>query len=154
MHKAEMVVRNAEAVIGMGMTGALTARWMADNSRGLDLHRLASRRSTLMVATTKAVRLLSHVAILAVGAILMLDQRISPGSMFAALDRYEPGTGTGRTGDRHLEADRRLPRGPRSFDRFFEAPPLPQRGMTLPVPQGRLAVEGVSRPRPARKRPC
>lgn len=144
LHKAEMVVRNAEAVIGMGMTGALTARWMADNGRGLDRQILASRRSTLMVATTKAMRLLIQVAILAVGAVLMLDQRISPGSMFAALivmgralAPLEQAIGTWKQIVDYREARDRLMQ-------FFGAPALPQHGMTLPVPQGRLVVEGVT----------
>jgi PrtD family type I secretion system ABC transporter len=153
MRNVEMAVRNAEAVIGMGMTGGVTARWMAANQRVLDLQLAASRRSTAIVAATKALRLLLQIAVLGAGAMLVLDQSISPGSMIAAsiimsraLAPVEHAIGTWKQIVGYRAARDRLAR-------FFELPALPQGGMALPAPQGCLSVESVTFVPPGSKQP-
>jgi PrtD family type I secretion system ABC transporter len=153
MRNVEMAVRNAEAVIGMGMTGGVTARWMAANQRVLDLQLAASRRSTAIVAATKALRLLLQIAVLGAGAMLVLDQSISPGSMIAAsiimsraLAPVEHAIGTWKQIVGYRTARDRLAR-------FFELPALPQGGMALPAPQGCLSVESVTFVPPGSKQP-
>jgi PrtD family type I secretion system ABC transporter len=144
MRGAEMMVRNAEAVVAMGMTGGVTDKWVVGNRQVIDLHLAASRRSTVVIAITKAVRLLLQIAILGVGALLALDQAISAGSMIGAsiimgraLAPVEQAIGTWKQIVDYRGARDRLMR-------FFEAPALPQQGMTLPTPQGQLNVEDVT----------
>jgi PrtD family type I secretion system ABC transporter len=144
MQSAEMTMRNAEAIIGMGMTARVTAKWMAENNRVLDLQLAVSRRSTAIVSATKALRLMLQITILASGAILVLDQRISSGTMIAAsilmsraLAPVEQAIGTWKQVVGYRAARNRLMR-------FFNMPVLPQRGMELPVPRGRLSVEDIT----------
>jgi PrtD family type I secretion system ABC transporter len=144
MRTAEMMMRNADAVVGMGMTGSVTDRWAGDNNRVLDLHVLASRRSTALIATTKSVRLLIQIGILAVGAILVIDQKISGGALIAAsiilsraLAPIEQAIGMWRQIVDYRTAHDRL-------TRFFAKPGLPQRGMALPAPQGQLRVADLT----------
>jgi PrtD family type I secretion system ABC transporter len=144
MRAAERMTRNAEAVIGMGMTDHVTDRWADGNGRVLDLHTTASRRSTVMIAITKAARMLLQVAIIGVGATLVIDLQISAGSLIAAsiimsraMAPVEQAIGTWRQIVDFRAARERLMR-------FFATPGLPQHGMALPAPEGHLSVEDVT----------
>ena len=125
--RAEAVLRNAEVVIGMGMGRAVTRRWMANHARGLDNQLEASRRSTRMLAATKAARQLFQVAIVGAGALLVIDRHISAGSLIAAsilmsraLAPVEQTVATWKQITGYRAARRRLAG-------FFAAPTLPRR---------------------------
>ncbi|MEZ5934785.1 MAG: type I secretion system permease/ATPase [Alphaproteobacteria bacterium] len=144
LRQVEVAARNAEAVVGMGMTEGITARWLAGNGQVLALQQAASRRSTMLVAATKAIRLTLQIAMLGAGALLVLDQRISPGSMIAAsiimsraLAPVEQAIGTWRQIVDYSGARDRLLR-------FFALPALPRGGLALPAPECHLAVESVT----------
>jgi PrtD family type I secretion system ABC transporter len=144
MRRAETAMRNAEVVIGMGMGRAVTRRWMGDHVRGLDNQLKASRRATRMLAVTRAARQLLQVAILGVGALLVVDRHISPGSLIAAsiimsraLAPVEQAVATWKqiTGFRSARA---------RLAEFFAAPTLPRQGMALPAVRGHVRVEAIS----------
>jgi PrtD family type I secretion system ABC transporter len=144
MRRAEAVLRNAEVVIGMGMGRALTRRWMANHVRGLERQLEASRRSTRMLAATKAARQLLQVAIIGAGALLVIDRQISAGALIAAsivmsraLAPVEQTVATWKQVSGYRTARRQLAA-------FFAAPTLPRQGMTLPAVRGELRVEDVS----------
>ncbi len=82
-HFIELGVRNAEVVRALGMTDALARRWEARNDRVLELQREASRSGALMSSATKLLRQLLQVAMLGVGAWLVIDQHVSGGVMIA-----------------------------------------------------------------------
>ena len=144
MRRAETAMRNAEVVIGMGMGRAVTWRWMGDHVRGLDHQLTASRRATRMLAVTKAARQLLQVAILGVGALLVVERHISPGSLIAAsiimsraLAPVEQAVATWKQITGYRSARARLAE-------FFAAPTLPRQGMALPEVRGHLSVEAIS----------
>jgi PrtD family type I secretion system ABC transporter len=142
--QVELAVRNAEAVVGMGMSGAIIGRWLAGNRQVLDLQQAASRRSTVLVAMTKGVRLTLQIAVLGAGALLVLDQQLSSGAMIAAsiimgraLAPVEQAIGTWKQIVGYSSARQRL-------QQFFALPAPPEDGMSLPIPEGRLTVEDLT----------
>lgn len=80
----EMSMRNAEVVNAMGMSAALASRWRKLNAEVIGLQTVASNRAGVIVATTRFVRTLLQVLMLAVGAYLIIDRNVTPGIMIAA----------------------------------------------------------------------
>ncbi|KQU87187.1 ABC transporter ATP-binding protein [Ensifer sp. Root31] len=77
-------LRHAEAIEAMGMLPALAKRW-----RGLQIHALGAleaggTRSRAMASLTRSLRYSIQVITLAAGALLVLDQAITPGPMMAS----------------------------------------------------------------------
>jgi len=141
--RVETAMRNAEVVIGMGLARALTRRWMAGHGRGLESQITASRRATRLLAVTRAVRQLLQVAILGVGALLVVDQLVSPGALIGAsivtsraLAPMERAVAAWRQILGVRTARHRLAG-------FFAEPVLPRSGMLGPV-RGELRLEAVS----------
>jgi PrtD family type I secretion system ABC transporter len=81
---AELSARNAEAVRAMGMLPGLQARWRGSHVRGLALQTQASDRAGDIAATAKFVRFFLQVAILGMGAYLVIAQECTGGVMIAA----------------------------------------------------------------------
>lgn len=81
---ADAAVRQAEAVEAMGMRAAVVARWSARNDEVLRAQSQASDRSGSIVATSKGLRQLLQVAMLGLGAYLVITQHLSAGTMIAA----------------------------------------------------------------------
>ena len=79
----ETTLRNAEVVHAMGMLPALLRRWHADNDRALEWHAQAGDRGAVMVGVAKFLRLLVQIAILGLGAYLVLDGELTGGGMIA-----------------------------------------------------------------------
>ncbi|MEM9633454.1 MAG: type I secretion system permease/ATPase [Pseudomonadota bacterium] len=76
--------RNSEVVTAMGMQGALTTRWDAQNGEYLATQRRASDRTGVFGTAIKTIRFILQSAILGVGAWLAIQQEITPGVMIAA----------------------------------------------------------------------
>ncbi|MCL2713653.1 MAG: type I secretion system permease/ATPase [Alphaproteobacteria bacterium] len=140
----EMSVRNAEVVDGMGMIGALAGRWDANNAKVLALQGIASDRAGIVSATAKFVRMLLQIAILGSGAYLVLENKLTAGSMVAAsiimgraLAPVEQAIGTWKSVLSAREAWRRV-------NELFATPPLHGSTMPLPKPRGEVAVEHVT----------
>ena len=83
-HYATTTLRNAEATRAMGMMGALRERWQRQHEDVLGWQALASERSGAVMAVSKFIRMGLQIAILGVGAYLVVTQNISAGSMIAA----------------------------------------------------------------------
>lgn len=77
-------LRNAEVIEAMGMLPNLRRRWFAKQARFLRLQAEASDRAGVVNAATKFVRMASQSGILGVGALLVLDNQLSPGGMIGA----------------------------------------------------------------------
>ncbi len=81
---AEASVRNAEVIAAMGMHEALIGRWSQRHGKVLAKQALASERASGVLAATRFSRTLVQVAVLTVGAYLVIHQKTTPGIMIAA----------------------------------------------------------------------
>ena len=77
-------LRNAETVQAMGMADAILRRYSDLHLNTLALQARASDRAGLIIGSFKAVRMALQVAILGVGAYLVIIGQLSPGLMIAA----------------------------------------------------------------------
>jgi PrtD family type I secretion system ABC transporter len=81
---AEDGLRNADVLEGMGMSSTFVDRWRKQWIAALRLNAKASDRDARLSAASKAVRLLIQVALMCVGAILILDFKATGGIMIGA----------------------------------------------------------------------
>jgi ATP-binding cassette subfamily C protein/ATP-binding cassette subfamily C exporter for protease/lipase/ATP-binding cassette subfamily C protein EexD len=81
--QAETAIRNAEVVRAMGMLPTMIERWRSVNERTLDATQAAAERSGLLLGPIKALRMIVQVAVLGLGALLVLDGKLSAGGMIA-----------------------------------------------------------------------
>jgi len=77
-------LRNVEVIEAMGMLASLRRRWTARQNRYLALQATASERAAAVGAVTRFVRLTMQSGILAVGALLVIENKLTPGGMIAA----------------------------------------------------------------------
>jgi PrtD family type I secretion system ABC transporter len=84
MRVADATIRNAESVRAMGFLPAMIERWRAHNSLALDAIRSAYERGGMIMSLTKFIRNFVQIAILGVGAYLVLKHELTPGGMIAA----------------------------------------------------------------------
>jgi ATP-binding cassette subfamily C exporter for protease/lipase len=77
-------LRNYEAIEAMGMLNNLMKRWYSLQARMLERQSYASDRASVAVAATKTIRLTLQSGVLGIGAILVIEGKISPGIMIAA----------------------------------------------------------------------
>ncbi|MCF8177716.1 MAG: type I secretion system permease/ATPase [Sulfuritalea sp.] len=77
-------VRNAEIVHALGMKPTMLAIWEGLAGKALGQLKYAQDRSHTIVSATKATRTLIQVAMLGVGAWLVISENMSPGIMIAA----------------------------------------------------------------------
>lgn len=141
---AELSGRNAEVVRAMGMLAPLTRLWRKRHDFGLGLQGLASDKAANVAAVAKAVRLFLQVAILGVGAWLVIRQESTAGVMIAAsiimgrgLAPLESAIGSWRQFLSSREAYRRLHK---EVGTVADEP----KSMPLPPPSGRLVFEDVA----------
>jgi len=153
MRGAEDALRNAEVLDAMGMLGPVLRRWYDESGAVISDQQIAGDRSGLILATSKFIRLALQMAILGMGAYLVLDQQLSPGGMIAgsiilsrALQPVEQAIGTWRQLIAAREAYQRLLG-------FFEQGWLPRQTISLPKPEGRLQAERVVYVFPKAERP-
>ena len=81
---ADACIRNAEVVAAMGMLPVLTERWAGLNHSMAGALRRAGDAGGLVLATTKFARFFVQVAILGLGAWLVLNAQLTTGGMIAA----------------------------------------------------------------------
>lgn len=141
---ASTTLINSEVIRAMGMEKSLSDRWMKFRNTMLMEQAVASDRAGVIIAASKFVRMTLQIAILGVGAYLVLRQEISPGIMIAssivmgrALAPVEQAVGQWKVFVSAREADKRL----RSL---FESIPADEEKISLPAPAGRLDVTGVN----------
>ena len=136
-------VRNAEVVTALGMLPAVTKRWAVLNERVLREQAAASGLGGAFSSATKFTRQLVQVGMLAAGAYLVVEQQVTPGIMMAssiilgrALAPVELLVGGWRNLVDLRSAWKRL-------DALLSSTPNADPGLSLPTPQGALAVERV-----------
>lgn len=140
----ESLRRERETLQALGMMGAAVRQLSTARNHALEARMVASDRAGAYSATVKTLRFFLQSAILALGALLAIHGKISPGMMIAgsillgrALAPVEQGTAQWATIQRAIVAWRQL----RSF---LEANPRHERAIELPTPAARLAVKDVA----------
>ena len=136
-------LRNIGAIEAMGMLPDLRDRWAAQHSDFLSRQNLASERTAVIAAWSRALRLALQSLVLGLGAWLAIDGVITPGMMIAAsilvgrvLGPIDQVIGVWRQWTSARQSYRRL-RG-----LLQDYPPRPAR-MPLPAPSGALSAKRV-----------
>jgi ATP-binding cassette subfamily C protein/ATP-binding cassette subfamily C protein EexD len=142
--RAESMVRNAEVIDSMGMGPAVMQRWREGLSASLPPQERAADRAAFLLSITRFFRLGIQVAVLGVGALLVLEQQLTAGASIAAsiimgraLAPVEQMIGGWKQLVQARQAYRRLLG-------FLSLPRLRPPGMALPAPTGRVAAERVT----------
>ena len=83
-HRAQALTRHAEVIVGMGMTAAAVSAWQAKHEQLLEAQARLSNASARLGALARIARQGLQVAMLAVGAWLVIGLHASDGIMIAA----------------------------------------------------------------------
>jgi PrtD family type I secretion system ABC transporter len=142
--RAESITRNAEVIDSMGMLPAVIGQWRESVAAMTVPQQRAADRIAMLVAATKFFRLAVQIAILGVGAYLVLQQELTSGASIAgsiimgrALAPVEQLIGGWKQLVQARQSFRRL-------QAFLTQPRLRPTGMPLPEPTGLISVERVS----------
>lgn len=94
--RASAAVRHAEVVEAMGMLPAIVRRWRTEQNHALAILGHGSQAAKAISAITRAVRMALQIAMLAAGALVVIEEPIGPGVIVAgaiimgrALQPYE-----------------------------------------------------------------
>lgn len=138
---AQSSLRNAEVIQAMGMLPALQKRWRFRHEKALALQAEASDRGGTITSASKSIRMILQVAMLGTGALLAIDQIITPGVMMAssiimarALSPVEQAIGSWRGIVTARQAYGRL-------QELLTGLPQDPEHMRLPDPEGRVNAE-------------
>ena len=149
---AEALTRNAEVIVGMGMTSAAVNAWRARQEELLQAQTQLGGRTSRLAALARMLRQGLQVTTLGIGAWLVIGDHASQGIMVAAtilLGRaLQPAEHLISGWKAHVEAHGAWARlSERSALRSADT------GLALPAPSGRLELErvvfGAARGRPA-----
>ena len=150
---ADAAVRNADAIAAMGMLPALVRRWGEAGTAQCTLSSAAADASGAISALAKTTRFGLQVAMLGVGAYLVLLHEMTPGAMIAAAIILARGLAPVE----QLISSWRLFTGARTaWARLASCVALaPDEGgaTRLPRPAGHVEVEGVTYIPPGRREP-
>ncbi|HEX8601694.1 MAG TPA: type I secretion system permease/ATPase [Pseudoduganella sp.] len=137
-------LRNAEVIESMGMLPNLLQRWFKTHGRFLHLQAEASEKAGKIQAVTKFVQVSLQSLVLGFGALLVLENKMTPGMMIAAsilvgraMAPVQQLIGVWKSFSSTRSAYERL-------TTLLQANPEREAGMQLPKPTGQLSVEGVS----------
>jgi PrtD family type I secretion system ABC transporter len=147
-HFASTTMQNAEVIRAMGMEAPLAKRWQSQHDRMLADLAVASGRASMVVSSSKFVRMSLQVFILGVGAYLALMQQITPGIMIAAsivmgraLAPVEQSVGQWKQFVAARQSHRRL-------KTLFESIEDDKDRTELPAPTGKIVVDRLLAFRP------
>lgn len=146
-------LRNAEVIESMGMLPNLMHRWFKLHGKFLNLQAQASQKAGAIGAVTKFVQSSLQSLVLGMGALLVLDNKITSGMMIAAsilvgrtLAPVQQLIGVWKSLSGVRSAHERL-------TKLLETNPQREAGMPLPKPEGALAVESVTAAPPGVRNP-
>lgn len=142
--RAESIVRNAEVIDSMGMAPAVLQRWREGLSATLPPQERAADRATVLLSVTRFFRLAVQVAVLGVGAWLVLEQQITAGASIAA--SIIMGRALAPV-EQMIGGWKQLVQARQAYHRllgFLALPRLRPPGMALPEPTGKITAERVT----------
>lgn len=153
MQQAESSVRNGDVVEAMGMMPNILHRWSLLNNQAVALQNAANFRNSTITSISRFVRQLLQIAMLGIGAWLVIAGQLSPGAMIAgsilmsrALSPVEQAISSWRSALAARDAYQRL------RDSIKDAPQRPA-SMKMPAPKGNLSVEAVTYIHPGHTEP-
>jgi ATP-binding cassette subfamily C protein EexD len=136
-------LRNAEVIEAMGMTGSVRNTLQKKSDNVLVLQTEASKLAGLISSMSKTFRMVVQSLMLGMGALLALDQQISPGSVIAgslllgrALAPLDMLVGSWKGFSVARAQFERL-------SKLLDQIPKEAERMQLPPPKGELTVEGI-----------
>jgi len=151
---AEQAARNADVIEAMGMLQWVRARWRPMQNEALRLQNLASERSAQISSLSKFVRLALQIAIMSLGAYLVINNAMTPGAMIAgsilmgrALSPVEQAIGSWKTAISARSAYRRL-------RQHISTTEMPPDAMPLPQPTGKFEVDNIGFFHPGHEAPA
>ena len=153
LNAADAAVRNADAIAAMGMLPALARRWERGNARGAALQTAASDASGAIGAAARVLRFGLQVAMLGVGAWLVIRAEMTAGGMIAASIVLARGLAPM---EQSIGAWRGFVAARAAYGRLralLLRAGAAQPGTALPRPAGRLDLAGVSYVPPGLRRP-
>src|SRR5919198_2530987 len=136
-------VRNADVIAALGMLPAVAQRWAQTNDAALREQLRAARVGGLFSSLTRFARQFIQLAMLAIGAWLVIDQHVTAGIMIAGtilLSRALAPVETLVAGWRNL-VEARL--AWRRLDELLSANPPSDAPTDLPAPTGRLEADRI-----------
>jgi PrtD family type I secretion system ABC transporter len=80
----ESALRNVEPIHAMGMLDAILGRWRKRHSVASACQNLLNDRTTTLAAMSKFIRMTVQLAVIAVGAVLVVNGEVSGGTLIAA----------------------------------------------------------------------
>lgn len=153
LQRAESAVRNADVIEAMGIMPNLISKWDVINNEVLSQQAKASSRSAAISATSKFIRQLLQIAMLGIGAMLVIRSELTPGGMIAgsilmsrALAPVEQAISSWKSAIAARGAYARL-------RRQFELTPARAKSMQLPKPVGKLSVDSLTYIHPGQVEP-
>ncbi len=142
--RADAIARNAEVIDSMGMAGAVMQRWQTGVDQIAGPQQKAANRAAILLSSTKFFRLAVQLAVLGVGAYLVLQQEITSGASIAgsiimgrALAPVEQLIGGWKGLVQSRQALKRL-------KAFLSMPRIRPPGLAMPAPLGHVSVERVT----------
>jgi ATP-binding cassette subfamily C exporter for protease/lipase len=151
MDLASNNLRNVEVIESMGMLGSLQARWFKLHQEFLRLQAQASQKGGIVSAWTKFFQTALQSLVLGMGALLVLENKISAGMMIAAtilvgraLGPVQQVIAVWKSWNSTKSAYSRLLA-------VLENNPPREPGMALPPPTGAVTVENVTAAPPGSK---
>ena len=140
----DAALRNAEIVRALGMLPTLGSAWAHFRQSALQMGVIASERGSFYAAAIRFVRMLIQIAIIALGAWLIITGDIASGLLFANMILSSRALAPI---DRIMGSWKQLFEGAQAYRRLQEVldqfePPVP--ATQLPTPTGRITFEGVS----------
>lgn len=146
-------LRNAEVIEAMGMLPNIQSRWYKLHSRFLNLQAEASEKAGIVTALSKSFTVALQSLMLGLGALLVLDNSITPGMMIAGSILL----GRAIAPVQLLISVWKQIGGTRSayerLTKLLEQNPAREAGMALPKPKGVIAVENITAAPPGGKFP-
>lgn len=137
-------LRNAEVIEAMGMLNNLMSRWYRLQQQFLALQSEASDKAASIAAMSRFLRISLQSLVLGLGALLVLENKITPGMMIVAsilmgrvLSPVEQLISVGKSWNATKSAYFRL-------HELLAANPTRESGMELPEPIGLVTVEGIT----------
>ncbi|MGH6919388.1 MAG: ABC transporter transmembrane domain-containing protein, partial [Geminicoccaceae bacterium] len=139
----ERSLRHGQTLQAMGMLEHFKRRWIRERGSLIRLQAIAADRTGVFAGVTKSIRILLQTVLLAVGAMLAINDEVSAGAIVAAsilmsraLAPVEATIGGWR---QCLAAHGAFVR----LNGLLETCPEPMRRMRLPTPRGALTLEDV-----------
>ncbi|MCL4136352.1 UNVERIFIED_CONTAM: hypothetical protein GTU68_049829 [Idotea baltica] len=136
--------RNVETSSVLGMTDVVRDRWTQLQMDALEAQTNASDNGGAITATSRTLRLVFQSAILALGAYLAVRQQISPGTMIAASIIMSRALAPVEQSVTHWQAFVSFRQAWKRFSALMADLPAPVSRLSLPAPEGRVSVEGLT----------